>query len=74
MRKINGHKRDEVTGKWWNLHKQEIHDQVWGTGLMHSGVSWGYLRIRDHFEDPGVDERIIFMYFQEVELGRCGLY
>jgi hypothetical protein len=23
------------------------------------GVLWGYLRKRDHFEDPGVDGRIM---------------
>jgi hypothetical protein len=69
MRKTNGPKREEVIGKWWRLHNQEFHDQVWGTGLMHSGFSWGYLMLGDHFEDAGVVWRIIFMDFQELELG-----
>jgi hypothetical protein len=54
-------------------HKQEIHDQLWGRGLLHSGFSWGYLRIRNHFEETGVDGRISFMDFQAVKLQRCGL-
>jgi hypothetical protein len=33
--------------------------QVWGTGEVHTGFWWGDLRERDHFEDLGVDGRII---------------
>ena len=29
---------------------------------MHTGFCWGNLRERDHFEDPGVDKRIILRW------------
>ena len=29
---------------------------------MHTGFWWGKLRERDHFEDPGVDGRIILRW------------
>jgi hypothetical protein len=32
---------------------------VWETGGVHTGLSWGNLRERDHLEDVGVDGRII---------------
>jgi len=32
---------------------------VWGTGETHTGFRLGDLKERDHFEDPGVDRRII---------------
>jgi hypothetical protein len=27
-----------------------------------TGFSWGYLRERDHFEDPGIDGRLILRW------------
>ena len=36
MRKKIRPKRDDVIGNWRRLHKEELHDQVWETGLRHS--------------------------------------
>jgi len=30
-----------------------------GSGEAYTGLWWGNLREKDHFEDPGVDGRII---------------
>ena len=32
---------------------------VWGKGDAHTGFWWVDLRVRDHLEDSGMDERII---------------
>jgi hypothetical protein len=32
---------------------------VWGREEAHTGFWWGNLRERDHFEDIGIDGRII---------------
>jgi hypothetical protein len=32
---------------------------VWETREAHAGIWWGYLRERNHFEDIGVDGKII---------------
>ena len=40
--------------------------RVWGRGEACTGFWWGYLRERDHLEDPDVDGRIILRYLQEV--------
>jgi hypothetical protein len=37
-----------------------------GRGQEHRGFWWGYLRERDHLEDPGVDGGTIKMDIQEV--------
>jgi hypothetical protein len=37
--------------------------QVLETGEMHTRFWCGDLRERDHFEDPGIDGRIIFKWF-----------
>jgi hypothetical protein len=58
LRKMNRRKKDEATGKWRRLHNEEIHDQIWETGLINSGFLWGYLREGYHFEVGGVDVRI----------------
>jgi hypothetical protein len=31
-------------------------------GEVHTGFWWGNLRVRDHLEDPGVDQRIILKW------------
>ena len=36
--------------------------QVWGRGEVHVGFWWGYLRERDHLEDPDLDKRIILKW------------
>jgi hypothetical protein len=35
---------------------------VWGRGEVHTGFSWKNVRIRDHWEDPGLDGRIILKW------------
>jgi hypothetical protein len=37
-----------------------------GRGQEHTGFGWGYLRERNHLEDPGIDGGNIKMDFQEV--------
>jgi hypothetical protein len=32
---------------------------AWGTGEVHTRFGWGDLREGDHWEDLGIDERII---------------
>ena len=41
LRKINRSKSGEVTGKWRRLRNEELHDQVWETGLINSGFFVG---------------------------------
>jgi hypothetical protein len=36
--------------------------QVWGRGEVHTGFWRGGVREGDHFEDPGVDGRIILKW------------
>ena len=44
--------------------------QVLETGEMHTGFWCGDLRKRDHFEDPGIDGRIIFRWiFRKWDVG-----
>jgi hypothetical protein len=38
------------------------HVVLWGTGEVHTGFCWGDLIERDHFEDLGVDGRIILKW------------
>ena len=39
---------------------------MYGRGEVYTGFWWGKRRERNHFEDPGVDGRIIKMDLQEV--------
>ena len=48
LRRVFGPKRDEVTGEWRKLRNEELSDL--------------YLRERDHWRDPDVDERIILRW------------
>jgi hypothetical protein len=42
-----------------------------GRGEVHTGFWWGTLRERDHFEDAGVDGRLILRWiFRKWEGGR----
>jgi hypothetical protein len=34
LRRIFGHKRDEVTGVWRKLHNEELHDLYWSPTLV----------------------------------------
>jgi hypothetical protein len=38
------------------------HVARWGRAEVHTGFWWGYLRERGHFEDPGLDGRIILRW------------
>jgi len=80
-RRIFGPKRDEVTGEWRKLHKEDLNELYrssdiirviksrkmrWGGYVaclgreeVHTGFWRGELIKRDHFEDLGVDGRII---------------
>jgi hypothetical protein len=77
--KIFGPKKDEVTGKWRRLHKEELYDLYSSTNIIRviksrrmrsaghvarDGRSAHRFLVRkperkNHFEDLGVDERII---------------
>jgi hypothetical protein len=46
---------------------------VWGRGEMYTLFWWGTLRERDHFEDPGVDGRIILRWIIRKWDGEHGL-
>ena len=35
---------------------------TYGGGKVYTGFWWGNLKERDHFEDPGVNERIILRW------------
>jgi hypothetical protein len=45
----------------------------WGEQrCMYTGFTWGNLKERDHFEDPGVDGRIILRcIFWKWDVGAC---
>jgi hypothetical protein len=36
---------------------------------VYSSFRWGNLRIREHLEDPGVDERILIRIFRKRDMG-----
>jgi hypothetical protein len=38
---------------------------VWGRGEVYTGLYWRNLREGDHFEDPGIDGRIILKWIFE---------
>jgi hypothetical protein len=72
MRKITELKRDEVIEEWRRLHNDELHDQF---GIQDDNIQdfVGMLKKFDHFEDPVLGGRKIFMDFKKVERGRRGL-
>jgi hypothetical protein len=43
--------------------------RVWGRGEGCTGFWWGNLRKEEHWENPGVDGRIIVRHLQEVGCG-----
>jgi hypothetical protein len=57
---------------------------VWGRGEVHTGLQWGNLMEGDHWEDPGIDGRIILKWIFErlggeaqtgltwLSIGTCG--
>jgi hypothetical protein len=74
LRRIFEPKRDEVTGEWRKLQREELNDLYssrniirvvksrkisWEKGEMHTVFQWGNLRERNNLEDPDVDGRII---------------
>jgi hypothetical protein len=61
LRKISGPKRDEVTVEWRKLNNEELSDLSSSPNIIrvYTGFWCGNLRERDHFEDPGLDGRII---------------
>jgi len=46
---------------------------VGGEEMCIQGFGWGNLRERDHWGDPGVDERIILVWIFRMWEGRRGV-
>jgi hypothetical protein len=43
---------------------------IWGTAEVYTGLWWGNLRERDHFQDQGIDGRIILSWiFRKWDVG-----
>ena len=66
LRRIFGLKRDEVTGEWRRLHKEELYALYSSPNIIRviksRTLRWaglGNLREGNHLEDPGIDGRII---------------
>jgi hypothetical protein len=76
LRRVFGHKRDEVAGEWRKLHNEELNDlycspknEMGGTCSVYGGEErriQGFggknLKEGDHVGDPGVDGRIILIW------------
>jgi len=77
LRRIFGPKRDKETLQWRKLHNKELNNLYsspnivwvsklrrtrWAVHVAHMGRVVGNLRERDHFEDLGINGRIILRW------------
>ena len=74
LRRIFGPKRDDVTGEWRKLHNEELNDLYCSPDIVrvlksrrtrwagHTGFWCGNLMERDHFEELGVNGRVILKW------------
>ena len=78
LRKTFGCGMEEITGEWRKLRSEELHDLycslnvigVWGRWQL---FWWGNMKERDHWEDLGVDGRIILKWILNMMGGTYGI-